>query len=239
MELSKRLKIVAQAVSPGNRVADIGTDHGYVPIYLVKNHICPSALAMDVNLGPLARAKEHITEEGLTDKIEVRLSDGLKGLEAKEADTIVIAGMGGDLICRILRAAPDILKEGKELVLSPQSEWFKVRRLLHDFNYRIDKEWFLTEDGKYYLVLRSSPGDMSLGEDMELYYKYGTCLLEERNPVFLEYLKKESAKKKAILAGLRSQGDKRTAQAGQRCKELEREIENIDKYILLWEMDCR
>lgn len=231
MELSKRLKTVAGAVTPGNRVADIGTDHGYVPIYLVKNNICPSALAMDVNPGPLARAKEHIAEEGLTERIEVRLSDGLKELDAKEADTIVIAGMGGDLTCRILSAAPDILKEGKELVLSPQSEWFKVRRLLFAFHYRIEKEWFLREDGKYYLVLRSSPGEMSLGEDSELYFEYGTYLPEERNPVFLEYLEKESAKKKAILASLRSQEKKRTAQTEQRCKELEKDIEIINRYL--------
>lgn len=245
MELSKRLKTVAEAVTPGNRVADIGTDHGYVPIYLVKNNICPSALAMDVNPGPLARAKEHITEEGLTEKIEVRLSDGLKELGPEEADTIVIAGMGGDLICRILNAVPDILKKGKELVLSPQSEWFKVRHLLQDFNYRINKEWFLKDEGKYYLVLRAessltrsaAPLEKGIDEKIhgELYYKYGTYLLEEKNPVFLNYLEKESAKKKSILASLNSQEKKRTPQTEERCRELEADIEEIQgllkKYI--------
>ena len=102
MELSKRLQTVAAAVTPGHRIADVGTDHGYVPIYLVKNGLCPSACAMDVNKGPLARAAEHIGQEGLSDKIATRLSDGLAGLAPDETDTVVIAGMGGELILRIV-----------------------------------------------------------------------------------------------------------------------------------------
>ena len=103
MELSKRLKTVAAAVTPGHRVADVGTDHGYIPIYLVERGLCPAACAMDVNRGPLARAEEHIRQEGLSDRIGVRLSDGLEKLSPEETDTVVISGMGGELICRILR----------------------------------------------------------------------------------------------------------------------------------------
>ena len=157
MELSKRLQTVAAAVTPGHRIADVGTDHGYVPIYLVKNGLCPSACAMDVNKGPLARAAEHIGQEGLSDKIATRLSDGLAGLSPDETDTVVIAGMGGELICRILKNAPEFLKAGMEFILQPQSEWFKVRHLLHDAGYHIAGEWFLKEDGKYYVVIKALP----------------------------------------------------------------------------------
>ena len=157
MELSIRLKTVAEAVTKGNRVADVGTDHGYVPIYLVKNDLSPAGIAMDVNKGPLEKAQEHIREEKLGGKIATRLGNGLAPLEPGETDTVIIAGMGGDLICKILKAKPEFLIEGKEFILQPQSEWFKVRRLLKEYRYQIEKEWFLKEDGKYYVIIKAEP----------------------------------------------------------------------------------
>lgn len=157
MELSKRLQTVANAVTPGSRVADVGTDHGYVPIYLVERGLCPGAIAMDVNEGPLARAEEHIRAEGLSDRIQTRKSDGLAALAPEETDAVVIAGMGGALMCRILQDATAFLEAGRELILQPQSEWFKVRRLLSASGYRITKEWFLEEEGKYYVVIKALP----------------------------------------------------------------------------------
>ena len=123
MVLSRRLREAAALVTPGNRLADIGTDHGFVPIFLVEEGKIPSAVAMDVNPGPLQRAREHIKEHGLEDRIRTRLSDGLSALGEKEADTILIAGMGGALSVRILEQGADcVLQEVKELVLQPQSE---------------------------------------------------------------------------------------------------------------------
>ncbi len=115
VKLSKRLERIASFVQPGSRVADIGTDHGYVPIWLVQKGVCPSALAMDVRKGPLERAEEHVEEVGLSGKIELRLSDGLAKLKAGEADTVVIAGMGGKLTCRILEQGRHVgeLERGK------------------------------------------------------------------------------------------------------------------------------
>ena len=115
-------------------MADVGTDHGYVPIYLVKNNLSPAGIAMDVNKGPLEKAQEHIREEKLGGKIATRLGNGLAPLEPGETDTVIIAGMGGDLICKILKAKPEFLIEGKEFILQPQSEWFKVRRLLKEYH---------------------------------------------------------------------------------------------------------
>lgn len=165
MELSKRLQTVANAVTPGSRVADVGTDHGYVPIYLVERGLCPGAIAMDVNEGPLARAEEHIRAEGLSDRIQTRKSDGLAALAPEETDAVVIAGMGGALMCRILQDASAFLEAGRELILQPQSEWFKVRRLLSASGYRITKEWFLEEEGKYYVVIKAGPAPGTLAED--------------------------------------------------------------------------
>lgn len=103
IQLSARLQAVADLVSEGSRVADIGTDHGFVPIYLIRSQRASACIAMDVRRGPLARAGEHIGENGLKDVIRTRLSDGLSALQQGEADTIICAGMGGRLMQRILR----------------------------------------------------------------------------------------------------------------------------------------
>lgn len=241
MDISLRLKTVAQALTPGFIPADIGTDHGYVPIYLVKQGVCPKAFAMDINPGPLSRARDHIAKEGLGDRIITRLSNGLEKLDPQEVDSIIIAGMGGALICRILAASPEFMQTGKELILSPQAEWFKVRQFLHEHHYVIKKEWFLKEEGKYYVVIKARPGDDQLlckeeklgqtshGDDPspfddETCYQYGKYLLEEKNPILFEYLEKERQKMKRILAGLKEQGKEET----DRYRELSESIMVID-----------
>ena len=160
VKLSKRLERIASFVQPGSRVADIGTDHGYVPIWLVQKGVCPSALAMDVRKGPLERAEEHVEEVGLSGKIELRLSDGLAKLKAGEADTVVIAGMGGKLTCRILEQGRHVWEnwsEGKErLILSPQSEQDEVRHFLEKQGFLILREAMLLDEGKYYIVLEAA-----------------------------------------------------------------------------------
>ena len=241
MDLSRRLQIVAQAVTPGHRVADVGTDHSYVPIYLIKNKCCETAIAMDVNRGPLERAQEHIQQEGLTGQIETRLSDGLKKLSPDEVDTVVIAGMGGDLICRILRQNSEFFEKGTEFVLQPQSEWFKVRHLLHGNNYRISNEWFLKEDGKYYVVLKAVKAEKEARDSLyypeETDYIYGHLLIQEKHPVLLEYLRKEKDKKMAIaetlsgaVSGL-AENETREQKRNIRYKELLEEVKQMEKVI--------
>ena len=132
IKLSKRMKAAASMVTTGNVLADIGTDHGYVPIALVQRGRIPSAIAMDINKGPLEKAREHIVMCNLQDKIETRLSDGTKALTVGEADSILIAGMGGELVLHILREGEAVCHSAKELVLQPQSELEKVRRLLKE-----------------------------------------------------------------------------------------------------------
>lgn len=237
MELSKRLQTVANAVTPGSRVADVGTDHGYVPIYLVERGLCPGAIAMDVNEGPLARAEEHIRAEGLSDRIQTRKSDGLVALAPEETDAVVIAGMGGALMCRILQDATAFLEAGRELILQPQSEWFKVRRLLSASGYRIIQEWFLEEEGKYYVVIKAGPApgtdresrEGTLAEDAanDFICRYGAFLLDRRDPVLIAYLKKEAQKKRQILHHLSETDDKQQ----QRRRQLAKELRDIEEYL--------
>ena len=118
-----RLQAVAHQVKIHCVTADIGCDHGITSIYLIEQGLADHVIAMDINEGPLERAREHVTESGLTEQIELRLSDGAKKLVPGEADTLLVSGMGGALICKILEDSPEIVERVQELVLSPQSEW--------------------------------------------------------------------------------------------------------------------
>lgn len=160
MQISKRLEAVADMVTPGCHIADIGTDHAYIPIYLAQAGKIVRAVAMDVNKGPLERAKEHICSYGLESMIETRLSDGLDALQPGEADQIVIAGMGGPLIVRILRDGVEKLTEECELILQPQSEIQSVRAYLKEMNYCILREEMICEEGKYYPMMKAVRKEM-------------------------------------------------------------------------------
>ncbi|WP_216697384.1 tRNA (adenine(22)-N(1))-methyltransferase [Anaerostipes faecalis] len=200
MELSNRLKTIASFVTEGYCAADIGTDHGYIPIYLTQTGCCPKAFAMDINEEPLNRAKQHITETNTADKIVCILSDGLNQLPQKEVDSIIITGMGGDLVVRILEQDLDKLDSVKELILSPQSHLEKVRHFLHDHNFRILEEEMLCEDGKYYMIMRAVHGHEEYKK--ECFYLFGQNLILDKHPVLLEYLDLEYQKYEKICATL-------------------------------------
>ena len=154
IKLSKRLLTVANMVTKGSVVADIGTDHGYLPIYLVQNSISEHVIAMDVNKGPLNKASLNIRQLHLEDKIDTRLSDGLNILKRNEANTVTICGMGGKLIAKILESGKDKISPDNELILSPQSEIQQFREYLLQSGYRIVKEDMILDEGKFYVIIK-------------------------------------------------------------------------------------
>ena len=188
LKISRRLNTAASMVTPGNTVADVGCDHGYLPIMLVRDGIAPAAIAMDVRPGPLSRAKAHIEEYGLTTKIETRLSDGLSGLAAGECDTLVIAGMGGPLIEKILGNAPEKAQSFKEMILGPQSDVPHFRRWLYENGFCIIDEAMVCEEGKYYPLIKAVYGETeekNAGEDIQLKRGEGECISSEAiNPEY-------------------------------------------------------
>lgn len=230
-ELSKRLQAVADLVTPGMRLADVGTDHAYIPIYLTQNGLVPSAIAMDINKGPLERADTHILEHGLDGKIVTRLSDGLVNLKMEEADTMIAAGMGGGLVIHILNEDPAKTRSLKELVLQPQSELAKVRRYLEEHRFRIVAEDMVEEDGKYYPMMKLVHGEEAPYSQEELYY--GRLLLKKKNPVLYQFLQREHSLKKGIADRLGNQTGKG---AESRQKELQDELERIEHAIASYEM---
>lgn len=227
MELSKRMQAVADLVTVGNKVADIGTDHAYIPIYLIEENKSPAVIAMDINEGPLKIAESHIKENRFQDKIEVRLSNGFEKLKAYEVDTAVIAGMGGALVIRILDAYKDITNSLKEIILQPQSELEKVRQYLLAEGFTILDEDMVVEDGKYYPMMKVCPEKketVEMWNEAEL--EYGKLLLEKKHPVLLQFLERELRIRKQILEKLCKQEGKNI---DLRKKEVQSEIEIIQK----------
>ena len=226
MKLSERMKAVAAMVTNGNVLADVGTDHGYIPIALVMEGKIPSALAMDVNEGPLERAKEHIREFQLESCIHTRLSDGVLALHPGEADSVLIAGMGGALTIKILSEGEQVLKSVKELILQPQSEIDKVRRYLEKAGYRIIQEDMVYEDGKYYPMMKAVPCMAGAGEipysEEEL--EFGRVLLQQAHPVLGQFLEREMEIQNRILSALESQ---ESVRAKKRMEEISYRIEWI------------
>ncbi|MCI8899486.1 MAG: SAM-dependent methyltransferase [Lachnospiraceae bacterium] len=158
MLLSDRMRAVAGLVQPCKSIADIGCDHGYVAMELVRSKVCRHVIAMDVNSGPLDRARHNIADFCMQDYIETRLSDGVSALREGEAEGIICAGMGGKLVISILEQGKKLIGEMKQVILQPQSELSEVRGYLREKGYLVEKEDIIYEDGKYYPMMRALPG---------------------------------------------------------------------------------
>lgn len=201
IQLSKRLQAVADLITQEGILADIGTDHGYIPIYLIqqRQEKIRGAIAADVRKGPLLRAKEHIERYGLGDYIETRLSDGAMEFQRGEADIFVIAGMGGGLMQKILDQSREVFAEAKEVILQPQSEICQLRHYLIENHWRMEAEDMVEEEGKYYPMMRVQPfveaeesnRGKPYGQDADIDFLYGAYLLREGHPVLLEFLLRE------------------------------------------------
>ena len=254
--LSKRLQMLADMVTPGNRLVDVGCDHGFLDIYLVQEGICPGALAMDVREGPLGSAGEHIRQSGLGDYIEIRISDGLRACGMGEAETLVCAGMGGRLMERILREGIDKARGMKELILQPQSELPEFRAFLKGAGFTVVCEDAVCEEGKYYFAMKAvyqeqagngcaGAGGMlpedGLGQEdgarqedgsgtaARLYDLFGEHLLKRRHPVLGQYLRHRRDYLEGLKASMEGAG---TDKARGRVSEIGRELEEIGQALL-------
>lgn len=217
LKISNRLQTVAKLVIPGNRVADIGTDHGYLPIQLIKKGISPHVIAMDVRKGPLSKAENNMAEYGVTDQVELRLSDGLDMLKENEADTVTICGMGGKLMKQILHNGMDKLRDGMQLILSPQSEWAEFRIYLKNNNIHIVNELMLKEDNQYYVIMDCRfQSAKECAKD-----QFGELLLKKQDPVLKELLSREKKLNEKLLEKLENLD--RSEAVNARYKELKRE----------------
>lgn len=236
MQLSLRLSAIAEMVTGGNRLVDVGCDHGYLPVYLILEKKIPSAIAMDVRKGPLSRAQEHIAQFGLEGYIQTRLSDGLAALKPGEGESLVIAGMGGPLMERLLTDGKEVRETFRELILQPQSDIPHFRRFIRQEGWEIVQEKMILEDGKFYPMMRVVCAEKE-GLVMEPWKPteeaFGKLLLEERNPVLREYLLREKRIREEICARLENAPDK--AAVAKRFEEIKEEQQLITAALTKYE----
>ena len=226
MRLSKRLLMNVSLVPEGAHVADIGCDHGYASIWLASEGNAEKVIAMDVNKGPIERAREHVRQAGLEDFIACRQSDGTGKLVPGEVDTLMIAGMGGLLMIRILEEGRAVLEHVECLVLQPQSDIDAVRRYVLGEGFSLTEEKACVEDGKYYFAMRAErcPADRQTTWEEEWQYRYGTYLVQKKDSVLLQYLNKERKKYDEILRKFDSGQEE-----NERRRGLLHKINEIDK----------
>lgn len=246
IKLSDRLYMSASMVTPGNRVADIGCDHAHTGIWLIKNGIASKVIAMDVRKGPLEKAQQNIKLYGLQNIIETRLSDGLESLSEDEADTVIIAGMGGTLTVEILKKGLKKIAAARELILQPQSDIGMVRHFLRKNGFCVTHEKMCKEDGKFYNSLRAVPcmtveaeDVFSCGNPMDnanenlfaVYDEFGELLLKSQDPILKELLLVLKYKNQRNLASIEASENER----GQKKKaELQKEKECIERALFFY-----
>lgn len=200
-QLSERLIRVAHYVPKGARVADIGSDHAYLPCYLCLQDDTSTAIAGEVNEGPYQSAKKQVLRVGLTDRIDVRKGNGLEVIQAGEVDVLTIAGMGGGLITTILDEGKKKLQGVSRLIVQPNVAAETIRVWLRQNGWLLLEEEILEEDEKIYEILVAVPGDDSAlyKEDTERKLLLGPYLMQEQNQAFCKKWKNEMENWKRIL----------------------------------------
>ncbi len=195
MRLTPRLDAVAGYVAPGAAVADVGTDHGYIPVYLAQNGLARRIVAADVRKGPLERARASARLYGVADQIEFVQTDGLDGLRDAGLDTVLLAGMGGETMLGILGRADWTRADGVRCVLQPQSKTDELADWLRAGGYAIRDASLVRDDGRLYIVLLAQAG-RSDGTPLSI-------LLKKRDALLPEYIDRLAAKKRRAVEGLR------------------------------------
>jgi len=204
--LGPRLKALASQVPIGAKIADIGTDHGLIPVYLAKNKLAAKIIATDISKGSLQKAVDLVKEENLDHIIETRLGSGLQVIEPEEVDTIIVAGMGGMLITSILEEGRRVLKSISRLILQPMSGSDLLRQWLVKENFAIDHELLVKEGRHIYEIIVASHGSQEVIDNIQ--YEIGFKLIENKDPLFKEFINGKIEKTKDIIKELEKENTK-------------------------------
>ena len=217
MQLSNRLQRIADYVRPGDRLADVGTDHAYIPIWLLLNKTIPSAIATDIRSGPLERAITDADRYGVSGKLKFIQCDGLSEIAPEEVDTVIVAGMGGETIIGILAAAPWIRE--KRLILQPQTKQAELRDWLGERGFAITDASLVYDSGRIYLVWLVEEGRMPPFPGVE------SALLMRRDALLKPYLEDQMKRLRKRLYGL----TQAAAQDEALCEELSAELKRLEE----------
>lgn len=226
----QRIKTIISFIEKNSIVADIGTDHGVVPIYLLEENISKKVIATDISQNSLDKLENKLAEKPSDLNIVTRCSDGLKDIKPYEADTIVISGMGGFLIEDILSSSLEVAKSSSKLILQPNNSIDHLRGWLNRKGFVIQKEKDLFEKGIYYSVLCVRSGLEEKYSPIEL--KYGRSLINSKSAVLREYLMMQQSEKEGIVKQLERND---SISIRERITELKKDIEEIDEVLKIYE----
>jgi tRNA (adenine22-N1)-methyltransferase len=243
MNLNHRLAMIAEKIPRCSILADIGTDHAFIPIFAVENGLCERALAADLREGPLKMASANIMRRGLENRIETRLGNGLEPISLEESDVFVIAGMGGVLICDILAASKDKARKAGLLLLQANNAVDVLRRWLYENEFEISEEKLTLDMGKLYcLILARWTGMREKKDFFECYV--GEKLLEGKDPLLGYLIDKKLRELDVIIEGReRADADKLHKKAERSdlseitkmepdaLKEIRKKLENLKESI--------
>ncbi|MBS4536919.1 tRNA (adenine(22)-N(1))-methyltransferase TrmK [Clostridium sp. D2Q-11] len=225
MKLTPRLLEIANKVEKDSVVADIGTDHGYIPVYLIEEGISRKVIACDINEGPLESAINYVTKKKYQDYIDTRLGDGLKPVKPNEVDTVIIAGMGGILIADILDADKKIADTIENFILQPMVASSELRKYLYNNGYKIVSEKLSREDNRFYEIIVATHGRENI-ED-EIYYEVGAKLIENKDPLLKDYLLKKIDKTQKIMKNIEEHGETEDNDKYNKLKERLSKLEEV------------
>lgn len=227
MELSKRLNWILNIMDKCDVIMDVGTDHGYIAIELIKRNLADKVIASDINKDPLNKAKLNVSLEGLSNKIELRLGGGLTPVKENEVNGILIAGMGGNLIRDILENDIKKVKNMDYLVLQPAQNPEVLREYLYISDYEIIDEDVCFDEGKYYEVFKVKYKENNSTKLENIFYEVSPMLLNKKSDVFKDYLYEKIDKYKKVKSFIKDN----TEHALSRKKELDSKIEIIENLL--------
>lgn len=200
-KLSPRLKKIAELVEKCDVFLDVGTDHAYLPVYLINSGICKTAVASDLRQGPLNRARETARLFFAEEKVDLRLGSGFETVCEGEADVAVVAGMGGVLIGELLENSEKIAKALKSLVLQPMTAVFELRKFLYENGYTVCEEVLVKEEEKLYHILKVLPfEEKNKKSEAELYFG---DKISKNSPFYEEYKERQIKKLETKLFGIK------------------------------------
>ena len=216
--LSPRLKIIADSIQGYETAADIGSDHAYIPIYLAKNNRVKSAIATDVNSGPVEISKKRIKSYGVEAKISVRQGDGLQIIKPGEAEVIVVAGMGGILIRDILDRDARVAKSAKLLILQPMRDSDIIRKWLFEHDFDIIDEELVKDQDKIYEVIWAIP--VSKAREAKGLMLVGDKIIEKKHPLAAEYINKKTSELEKVITILECMDFESCRERAEECRAL-------------------
>lgn len=220
MDVSKRIEFILENLDKVNTIADIGTDHGYVPLVALRRGICSKAIACDINKDPLDKARLNAILEGMGDELEFRLGGGLSPLKDNEVEEVIIAGMGGNLIRDILEDDISKVSNLDVLVLQPAQNPEVLREYLYKNNYEILKEDLCYDEGIFYELFKVKRAEGNATELDSIYYEISPILLRQKHPLMKSYLEFKIKEYSKILTFI----TEATVSANARRKDIEGKI---------------